>query len=162
MVFSSVIFLCLFLPIVLGGYYLLPKREAKNLWLIAASLLFYAFSGLWYVLLLLFFRILQLSGGPVCFRAEGSTLRCSGGQSGSFGCFQIPDISGEDGGSAAGRGDYGIFYRSTGGHLVLYISGFELCDRRIPKRTTEKHPLSGCVAVHCAVSAAGGRAHRSL
>lgn len=54
MVFSSVIFLCLFLPIVLGGYYLLPKREEKNLWLIAASLLFYAFSGLWYVLLLLF------------------------------------------------------------------------------------------------------------
>lgn len=54
MVFSSVIFLCLFLPIVLGGYYLLSKREAKNLWLIAASLLFYAFSGLWYVLLLLF------------------------------------------------------------------------------------------------------------
>ena len=54
MVFSSVIFLCLFLPIVLGGYYLLPKREAKNLWLIAASLLFYAFRGLWYVLLLLF------------------------------------------------------------------------------------------------------------
>ena len=54
MVFSSVIFLCLFLPIVLGGYYLLPKREAKNLWLIASSLLFYAFSGLWYVLLLLF------------------------------------------------------------------------------------------------------------
>ena len=54
MVFSSVIFLCLFLPMVLGGYYLLPKREAKNLWLIASSLLFYAFSGLWYVLLLLF------------------------------------------------------------------------------------------------------------
>lgn len=54
MVFSSVIFLCLFLPIVLGGYYLLPKREAKNLWLIASSLLFYAFSGLLYVLLLLF------------------------------------------------------------------------------------------------------------
>ena len=54
MVFSSVIFLFLFLPIVLGGYYLLPKRETKNFWLIAASLLFYAFSGLWYVLLLLF------------------------------------------------------------------------------------------------------------
>lgn len=54
MVFSSVIFLCLFLPMVLGGYYLLPKREVKNLWLIAVSLLFYAFSGLWYVLLLLF------------------------------------------------------------------------------------------------------------
>ena len=54
MVFSSVIFLFLFLPIVLGCYCLLPGREAKNLWLVAASLLFYAFSGLWYVLLLLF------------------------------------------------------------------------------------------------------------
>ncbi len=54
MVFSSVIFLFLFLPVVLGVYFLCPKREAKNIWLIAASLLFYAFSGLWYVLLLLF------------------------------------------------------------------------------------------------------------
>lgn len=54
MVFSSVIFLFLFLPVVLGVYLLCPKQQAKNLWLIAASLLFYAFSGLWYVLLLLF------------------------------------------------------------------------------------------------------------
>ena len=53
MVFSSVIFLFLFLPVVLGVYFLCPKQQAKNLWLIAASLLFYAFSGLWYVLLLL-------------------------------------------------------------------------------------------------------------
>ena len=54
MVFSSAIFLFLFLPVVLAGYYLLPGRRARNLWLIAASLLFYAFSGLWYGLLLLF------------------------------------------------------------------------------------------------------------
>lgn len=54
MVFSSVIFLFLFLPIVLGVYFLCPRRDAKNLWLIAVSLVFYAFSGLWYVLLLLF------------------------------------------------------------------------------------------------------------
>lgn len=54
MVFSSVIFLFLFLPVVLGVYFLCSKQQAKNLWLIAASLLFYAFSGLWYVLLLLF------------------------------------------------------------------------------------------------------------
>ena len=54
MVFSSVIFLFLFLPVVLGVYYLCPRRDARNLWLIAVSLLFYAFSGLWYVLLLLF------------------------------------------------------------------------------------------------------------
>lgn len=54
MVFSSVIFLFLFLPVVLGVYFLCPGLKAKNIWLIAASLLFYAFSGLWYVLLLLF------------------------------------------------------------------------------------------------------------
>ena len=30
------------------------RAGSKNLWLVAASLLFYAFSGLWYVLLLLF------------------------------------------------------------------------------------------------------------
>lgn len=54
MVFSSVIFLFLFLPVVLGVYFLCPGLKAKNVWLIAASLLFYAFSGLWYVLLLLF------------------------------------------------------------------------------------------------------------
>ena len=54
MVFSSVIFLFLFLPVVLGVYYLCPKLKAKNAWLIAVSLLFYAFSSLWYMLLLLF------------------------------------------------------------------------------------------------------------
>lgn len=54
MVFSSVIFLFLFLPVVLGVYFLCPGLKAKNVWLIAASLLFYAFSGLWYVQLLLF------------------------------------------------------------------------------------------------------------
>ena len=38
----------------LEGIIFCPKEKQKNLWLIAASLLFYAFSGLWYVLLLLF------------------------------------------------------------------------------------------------------------
>jgi alginate O-acetyltransferase complex protein AlgI len=41
MVFSSPVFLFLFLPIVLGVYYLLPKA-LWNLWLLVASLLFYA------------------------------------------------------------------------------------------------------------------------
>lgn len=54
MVFSSVFFLFLFLPVVLGVYFLCPGQKTKNIWLIAVSILFYAFSGLWYVLLLLF------------------------------------------------------------------------------------------------------------
>ena len=44
MVFSSVIFLCIYLPIVLIGYYILPKK-ARNLWLFVASLAFYACGG---------------------------------------------------------------------------------------------------------------------
>ena len=40
MVFSSPIFLFLFLPITLGVYFVLPKR-ARNIWLLAASLVFY-------------------------------------------------------------------------------------------------------------------------
>ncbi len=40
MVFSSPIFLFLFLPVTLGVYFLLPRR-ARNLWLLAASLVFY-------------------------------------------------------------------------------------------------------------------------
>ena len=41
MVFSSPIFLFVFLPLTLGLYYLLP-RSAKNLFLLVASLVFYA------------------------------------------------------------------------------------------------------------------------
>lgn len=40
MVFSSMTFLLVFLPVTLVGYYLLP-RNAKNYWLLVVSLLFY-------------------------------------------------------------------------------------------------------------------------
>ena len=41
MAFSSVIFLFYFLPVILAGYYLLPKLWLKNLFLFLVSLLFY-------------------------------------------------------------------------------------------------------------------------
>lgn len=44
MVFSSVIFLCIYLPIVIIGYHILPKK-ARNFWLLVASLAFYACGG---------------------------------------------------------------------------------------------------------------------
>ncbi len=44
MVFSSVIFLCIFLPVTVAGYYILPQK-ARNLWLLVASLAFYACGG---------------------------------------------------------------------------------------------------------------------
>ncbi len=52
MVFSSPIFLFVFLPLTLGLYYLLP-RAAKNAFLLFASLVFYAWGEIWFVLVML-------------------------------------------------------------------------------------------------------------
>jgi alginate O-acetyltransferase complex protein AlgI len=52
-VYSSVVFLFYFLPLLLAGYYLLPRTWAKNTLLFLASLLFYAFgAGSLFILLL--------------------------------------------------------------------------------------------------------------
>lgn len=53
MVFSSMTFLCVFLPTVFLLYYLLPSLQIKNGLLIIASLLFYAYGEPVYVLLML-------------------------------------------------------------------------------------------------------------
>ncbi len=53
MVFSSVEFLCGFLPVVLLLYFLLPGRRLKNRFLLLASLGFYAWGEPLYVLLML-------------------------------------------------------------------------------------------------------------
>ena len=58
MLFSSVTFLCLFLPATLAVYFLVPRTalggRARNFVLLAASLLFYFFGEPVYTLLLLF------------------------------------------------------------------------------------------------------------
>ena len=53
MVFSSAIFLFVFLPAVFIGYRLLPTLKVKNLFLALASIVFYAFGRMSYVLLFL-------------------------------------------------------------------------------------------------------------
>ena len=53
MVFSSLLFLFRFLPIVLLAYYVLPKKW-NNLVLFLASLVFYAWGEPVYVILILF------------------------------------------------------------------------------------------------------------
>ena len=49
MVFSSMTFLCVFLPVVFLLYYLLPGLRVRNGLLIIASLLFYAYGEPVYV-----------------------------------------------------------------------------------------------------------------
>jgi alginate O-acetyltransferase complex protein AlgI len=53
MVFSSVLFLFLFFPIALAGYYAIPTIRLRNLWLLFASLWFYAWGEFRYLPLLL-------------------------------------------------------------------------------------------------------------
>lgn len=53
MVFSSLTFLCIFLPVTLLLYRLMPSTAAKNMLLLAASLVFYAYGEPVYVLLML-------------------------------------------------------------------------------------------------------------
>ena len=53
MVFSSPLFLFLFLPLVLAGYWLVPGIRGRNLWLLLASLAFYAWGEVAFILLLL-------------------------------------------------------------------------------------------------------------
>ena len=52
MVFSSLVFLCIFLPLVLILHTVIPNRKLQNALLLAASLLFYAYGEPIYVLLM--------------------------------------------------------------------------------------------------------------
>lgn len=59
MEFSSLIFLCIFLPAVFLLYTVIPNLRARNILLIAASLVFYAYGEIVYVLLMLFSTVLN-------------------------------------------------------------------------------------------------------
>ncbi|MCM1166578.1 MAG: MBOAT family protein [Lachnospiraceae bacterium] len=71
MVFSSLTFLTLFLPLVLLAYYLTPRR-GKNAVLFAASLLFYAWGEPVYILLMIFSTVLDYVCGRLTERFRGT------------------------------------------------------------------------------------------
>ena len=59
MVFSSIVFLSIFLPAVFLIYTVIPSLKVRNVLLIAASLVFYAYGEPVYVLLMLFSSVLN-------------------------------------------------------------------------------------------------------
>lgn len=69
MVFSSSVFLFAFLPVFLALYFALPWRGARNVWLLAASLVFYAWGEPVYVLLMLASIVVNWSFGIALGRA---------------------------------------------------------------------------------------------
>ena len=68
MVFSSPIFLFLFLPVVLTGYFFLPGLRLKNLWLLGFSLLFYAWGEPIFIFLALLSTLYFVQGLPFGFQ----------------------------------------------------------------------------------------------
>ena len=71
MVFSSLLFLFRFLPIVLLGYYSLPKKF-RNLFLLILSLVFYAWGEPTFVILMLVSIVVNYIGGIAVDSKRGS------------------------------------------------------------------------------------------
>ncbi len=74
MVFSSVIFLCIFLPATLLGYYILPKK-ARNIFLLVASLIFYACGGPKHLIYLLASIIFNYFFGIIIGKTSGNAKK---------------------------------------------------------------------------------------
>ncbi|MDR2197802.1 MAG: hypothetical protein LBO07_07580 [Coriobacteriales bacterium] len=72
MVFSSLTFLCIFLPVVFIGHLLLPGIRAKNALLILASLFFYAYGEPVYVLLMIASTLINWGLGRAIGRRLGT------------------------------------------------------------------------------------------
>ncbi len=74
MVFSSTIFLCIYLPLVLLGYYICPKR-GRNLFLLIVSLVFYAWGEPKYVFLMIFSILINYIFGRLMDKSRGNGKR---------------------------------------------------------------------------------------
>ena len=70
MVFSSTVFLFAFLPLVLAGYYLLP-RKCRNVFLTLASLFFYAWGEPKFVLIMILSILMNYGFGLLVAKKEG-------------------------------------------------------------------------------------------
>ena len=75
MVFSSPIFLFLFLPLVLTVYVLLPGTKIRNFWLLLMSLVFYAWGEVTFVLFLLASVLMNYGLGLWLERSANSSRR---------------------------------------------------------------------------------------
>ncbi len=74
LVFSSAVFLFLFLPITIAGYYLLGRR-LKNGFLLLASLLFYAWGEPYFVLIMILSILMNYVFGLLVVRREEEAYR---------------------------------------------------------------------------------------
>ncbi len=76
MVFSSSTFLLLFLPVSVALYFLMPGRAAKNGWLFAVSLVFYAWGEPVYIWLMLVSVLVNWLFGIALAQARRAANAC--------------------------------------------------------------------------------------
>lgn len=74
MVFSNAVFLFIFLPVVILGYYLLRGR-VRNYWLLAVSILFYAWNKPSFTIILLISIVLNYIGALILEKMEKDANR---------------------------------------------------------------------------------------
>ena len=72
MLFSSILFLCLFLSLTVMLYYLLPRRF-RNLLLLVSSLIFYAWGEPKYILIMLFSTVFDYANGRLISRFRNNS-----------------------------------------------------------------------------------------
>ena len=75
MVFSSLVFLCIFFPVVIIGYHLCPGLKGKNLLLLLASLLFYAWGEPKWIVVMLITTFIDYIAGVVIGKSERKGVR---------------------------------------------------------------------------------------
>ncbi len=97
MVFSSLTFLLLFLPITLAGYYLLPGKY-KNGWLVFSSLVFYASGEPLFVFLFIaeilwnWFMGLMVGNSTSQVKKKASLILCAAGDIAVLGVFKYANF----------------------------------------------------------------------
>ena len=74
MLFSSIIFLFVFLPVVITGYYLLPAK-AKNIWLLLASFFFYFYGEPKFLVIMLAVISVSYIFGLITEKAQGTARK---------------------------------------------------------------------------------------
>lgn len=73
MVFSSIIFLCVFMPVTFAAYYLCPAK-ARNLLLLIASLVFYAWGEPVYIIVMVFCIVFNYFAGRLVFMFKEASM----------------------------------------------------------------------------------------
>lgn len=75
MVFSSLVFLCIFFPVVFVVYNFLPGIKSKNILLVIGSLLFYAYGEPVYVLLMIISSLINFILASLIDRTQKSSIK---------------------------------------------------------------------------------------